>query len=220
MKPLKNRMLFGLIAAGWILLMTNPVVSFAQQDSVIQVMGEAPFLIGGEGTMRFTDQLPMVRRGSLTMTDGTVYPFRKLRFSNDSVSFLSEGSERRNLPLADVKEVVHNRWQPAQGAAVVGLAGLAIGFLAGGAMYMEDGDFWRYFFSGDEDSGVRYPRSGYKIAMWGALGGAALGFLAGMGTDKEKIVYRQGDIPVEVFPEVNLLNHEIPIYGLTLKVGF
>ena len=206
--------------AGWILLMTAPIAALAQQDSVIQVKGDAPLLIAGQGSCQYTDQLPMVRRGSLTMTDGTVYPFRKLRFSNDSVSFLSEGKDRQYLPLADVKEVVHNRWQPAQGAAVVGLAGLAIGFLAGGAIYMEDGDFWQYFFSGDEDSGVRYPRSGYKIALWGMVGGAAFGFLAGMTTDKEKIVYRKGDTPVEVFPEVNLLNHEIPIYGLTLKAKF
>ncbi len=206
--------------AGWIFLMTTTTAAFAQQDSVIQIKGDAPLLIAGQGSYQYTDQLPMVRRGSLTMTDGTVYPFRKLRFSNDSVSFLSEGKDRQYLPLADVKEVVHNRWQPAQGAAVVGLAGLAIGFLAGGAMYMEDGDFWRYFFSGDENSGVKYPRTGYKIALRGAAGGAAFGFLAGMTTDKEKIVYRKGDTPIEVFPEVNLLNHEVPIYGLTIKVEF
>lgn len=220
MSPLKNRMLSVLMLAGWIFLMTTTTAAFAQQDSVIQIKGDAPLLIAGQGSYQYTDQLPMVRRGSLTMTDGTVYPFRKLRFSNDSVSFLSEGKDRQYLPLADVKEVVHNRWQPAQGAAVVGLAGLAIGFLAGGAMYMEDGDFWRYFFSGDENSGVKYPRTGYKIALWGMVGGAAFGFLAGMTTDKEKIVYRKGDTPIEVFPEVNLLNHEVPIYGLTLKAKF
>lgn len=187
---------------------------------MIQVKGDAPLLIAGQGSYQFTNQLPMVRRGSLTMTDGTVYPFRKLRFSNDSVSFLSEGPGRQYLPLADVKEVIHTRWQPAQGAAVVGLAGLAIGFLAGGAMYMEDGDFWRYFFSGDEDSGVRYPRSGYKIALWGMVGGAAFGFLAGMTTDKEKVIYTKGDTPIEVFPEVDLLNHESPVYGLTIRAKF
>jgi len=220
MKPLKNRMLSVLIVAGWILLMTKPEVSFAQQDSVIHVKGDTPLLISGQGSYQFTNRLPMVRRGSLTTVDGTVKHFRKLRFSNDSVSFLSEGAGRQYLPLDEVKEVVHNRWQPAQGALVVGLSGMAIGFLAGAAMYMEDGDFWRFFFSGDEDSGVRYPRSGYKIALWGMVGGAAFGFLAGMTTDKEKMIYRQGDTPVEVFPQVDLLHNEVPIYGLTLKVRF
>ena len=182
----------------------------AQTDSLPAVAGGDPWIVSSMQGAALTRNLPAVRRGTLIMAGGEVINFRSLRFTADSVSFRIGKDPFRTEALDEILQVSRKRWQPAEGAAIMGVVGGLTGIILGTAIHLEGGDFWEFWLNIDDEYDVGFPRKGWPYLLVGTFGGAAFGALAGMLSNQEKVVYLKQDKPVEVFPEVGFL----PGYGL------
>lgn len=182
----------------------------AQTDSLPAIAGGDPWIVSSMQGAALTRNLPAVRRGTLIMAGGEVINFRSLRFTADSVSFRIGKDPFRTEALDEILQVSRKRWQPAEGAAIMGVVGGLTGIILGTAIHLEGDDFWEFWLNIDDEYDVGFPRKGWPYLLVGTFGGAAFGALAGMLSNQEKVVYLKQDKPVEVFPEVGFL----PGYGL------
>lgn len=196
------------IALMWIFLSGASGIS-AQTDSLTVLPGNGPWMVSSAESSGFTRNLPAVRRGTLIMASGEVKSFRSLRFSPDSVSFRIGQHPFQTVALDDVLQVSRKKWQPAEGALIVGVAGLLTGLVMGTAIHLKGGDFWEFWLNLDKEYEVDFPGKGWPYLLVGTFGGAAFGALAGMLSNQEKVVYMKQDKPVEVFPDIGYL----PGYG-------
>lgn len=192
----------------WICLLCTYGIN-AQTDSVTVVPGDGPWIVGSAESNGLTRNLPAIRRGTLILASGEVKNFRSLRFSTDSVSFRVGQHPFQTVALDDVLQVSRKKWQPAEGALIVGAVGFLTGIVMGTAIHLHNGDFWEFWLNLDKEYEVDFPNKGWPYLLVGTFGGAAFGALAGMLSNQEKVVYLKQDKPVEVFPDIGFL----PGYG-------
>ena len=119
----------------WILLLCATWIN-AQTDSLVLIPGDGPQVVRAVENSGLSRNLPAVRRGTLIMASGEVKNFRSLRFSSDSVSFRIGKDPFQTEALDDIMQVSRKKWQPAQGAAIMGVVGGLTGIIMGTAIHL------------------------------------------------------------------------------------
>jgi hypothetical protein len=164
--------------------------------------------------------VPIIKRGSILLTDGNSFQFRNLRLINDTVSFRDTSRVAYKYPLDNILSITQMKPQilPGAGYGIVG-GGLASAF-AGLLIYPEK-DFWetlRVLFNNEEGDGPKLSKKAIPIIIGGSLAGAVIGALVGTSSFKEKIIF-QNEQSFGFFPEIMNTPGQCNTLMLTCKIN-
>ena len=156
-----------------------------------------------------------IKKGEIFLKSGDKVAFKKLTLVNDSLHFYGDkGNEK--IALNHVISVTRKKSSVSVGAIWGGTLGFLGGAIAGIVANSDDPANELIAFFSNKESEFRTEDLPY-IGI-GMAGGAALGALLGLATQKGKVVYH--NTSAEVFPSFGFNCDKQAQYLLTVRISF
>jgi NhaP-type Na+/H+ or K+/H+ antiporter len=169
-----------------------------------------------------TNKLPVMpgalKKGIITLNDGTAFDFRQLQFKNDSVFYQDYNLNLQEMALHDVYQISKTASYAGIGALSGGGLGLLLGI--GLAKTLDDtGDFLTTIFSWGEETDLDTRQEQIRTILLTAIIGTGVGALGGALFPRNKIVFSKSFGIISFNPSLQLNSQSIPVIGLSCRIN-
>lgn len=169
-----------------------------------------------------TSKLPItpaaLKKGIITLNDGTAFDFKQLQFKNDSVFYQDYNLNIQEMALQDISQIS----KTGSYAGIGALSGAGLGLLLGIglAKSLEDtGDFLVNIFTlgGETDLDTRQEQT--RTIILSTIVGTGVGALGGALFPKNKIVFSRSLGTISLTPSFKLVPRNTPEIGITCRIN-
>lgn len=145
--------------------------------------------------------IPAVKKGVITLTDGTTAKFTRLISVNDSVYFLNSLHSLCKFPLARIERIGKVKSETLSYSLGGMAGGFFVGVIVGGLVHPER-TFWEFLGDKlDNNDELRITKKQAPYVVGGTVAGALIGALIGSGRKKDVAVY-QRELSLNIYPEI------------------
>lgn len=158
-----------------------------------------------------------VRKGIITLPDGTMFYYKHLQFKNDSVFYQDFDLIAQKMALQDISRITKDGSYAGIGALAGGGSGLIFG-IAMAKTLDNTGDFLTNIFTlGEETHSDTRKEQTFTIIL-STMVGAGLGTLVGALFQKDKIVFSNSIQTISFKPSINLDPAFNPEVAITCRI--
>lgn len=169
-----------------------------------------------------TDKLPIMpaalKKGIITLNDGTAFDFKQLRFKNDSVFFQDYSLNLQEMALQDISQIS----KAGSYAGIGALSGAGLGLLFGVvlAKTLDDtGDVLSTIFTLGEETDMDTRKEQTSTIILYTIVGTGVGALGGALFPKNKIVFSKSFGIISFNPSFKLVSLDTPEIGIICRIN-
>ena len=169
-----------------------------------------------------TDKLPIMpaalKKGIITLNDGTALYYNQLKFKNDSVFYQDYNLNLHEMALHDIYQIS----KTGSYAGIGALSGAGLGLLLGIglAKSLDDtGDFLTNIFTWGEETDLDTRQEQTRTIIVSTIVGTGVGALGGALFTKNKIVFSRSFGTLSFNPSFKLVPRDTPEIGLTCRIN-
>ncbi len=155
-----------------------------------------------------------VKKGIITLKNGNSYFFSDLRFSTDSVRYLTAEKNPYSCLADEVWQIKKNSRSTVPGALIGGGAGLFFGVSMMKALEGLIEVFSFGYYIKNEDKAERT-----QFIVFSTLIGAGLGSLCGMLIPNNKVIYSGAVESISFQPLIVTDNNQVPYVGMNIRIN-
>lgn len=185
-----------------LIFMLSSLIVSSQEESTVPLkrteFSTVPQQITGSQSHSY---IPAVKKGVVTLTDGTTTKFTRLISVNDSVYFLNSLHSLCKFPLTQIERIGQVKYETLSYSLGGMAGGFFVGVIVGGLVHPER-TFWEFLGDKlDKNDELRITKKQAPYVIGGMAAGALIGALIGSGRKTDVTVF-QRELSLNIYPEI------------------
>lgn len=180
-------------------------------------------MVSVTGFSQSTNQLPpspgFVKKGIITLNDGTPNYFNHLQFRNDTVFYQDFEMNSMKVPLPEINQITKESSYLGIGVLAGGGFGLLFGLVMAKTLD-RTGDFVAIISTWGEEQSLDTRKEQTSILIFSTLVGTGLGAGIGALFPKNKIIFSNSNQSISFAPVVTMNPQLKPELGVTFRINF